>query len=93
MNKTVKDLPPAKWQKTVTIVKCDYVNENVPIMVKQDWSAHCDWYEQHKEAPGREEKVNNANHEMNIKGCQGPLCKYILDFLNKLKEEESASLT
>jgi len=81
MNQSVNNLPPAKWQKTVTITKCDYIDKNVSIMVQNDWSTKCTGYKYDK------------NSKINIKKCQGPLCEHVTDYHNKLIEEvrEAAS--
>lgn len=90
MNQSEYNLPPTKWQKTVTIIHCTYIDENVSIMIKNDWSSECTGYKQFMDSRhhGKVKNKYDKNSKIGIKKCQGPLCKHVLDYRNKLIDEE-----
>jgi hypothetical protein len=85
----VRNINVAKWQVTATTINCDRVNDYVTIMVDKDWKASCIWFEkygkQYLQIPVN--KVpKGIRHK--ISACYGVNCKYISDYVNKLREEE-----
>ena len=86
------DIPPAGWQVTATTIECDMVDEYVTIMVYGDWSCRCTWWAKYKkpatEGPGQKfPKQIKAK----IARCQGPYCKYVTGYRDKLVNEETAA--
>ncbi len=95
MNQNVYDLPPTKWQKTVTIIHCSYIDESVSIVIQNDWSSECTGYKQFTD-PRQHDKVKNKydkNFKISVKKCQGPLCKHVVDYRNKLIDEEREAVS
>jgi hypothetical protein len=85
------DIAPAGWQITATTIRCDMVDDLITIMVYKDWSAKCVWYARYKGAAlDNHRKKFSRGVKAKIAGCQGPDCKYVLDYRDKLIAEEKA---
>ena len=86
------DLAPANWQVTATTIDCDMVKEYVTIMVYKDWSCKCVWWSKYKKV-AEENPKHKFTREIKAKiaGCQGPDCKYVIEYRDKLMQEESAA--
>jgi hypothetical protein len=81
------------WQVTATTIYCDAVDDNVTIIVYQDWSTRCTGYRKYvenldKEAGkmlGRKAKQQGRNL-----GCEGPLDYRVTDYRDRLVTEDKA---
>ena len=67
-----------EWQVTTKAISCPMVGLRVTIMVKNDWTSRCCWYEEHKE----------SNFSTKLDKCKGSSCSYPIDFRDSLVREE-----
>jgi hypothetical protein len=88
MAELATDIHPAEWQITATTCKCDLVNEYVTIAVNGDWSCKCMWWNKHKSTSENPKHKFSKEIVAKISKCQGPSCKYALDYRDKLIKEE-----
>ena len=86
------DVVPANWQVTATTVECEFVTDDATILVYKDWSCRCTWWARYKKVAGEDpkHKFEKALKEK-IAKCQGPDCKYVISYRDKLIEEEKAA--
>ena len=84
------ELKPAKWQITATTIRCDLVDDFVTIMVNNDWSTKCAWHNRYKQKAleDKKQKFDKAIR-LKIEKCAGPECSYVIDYRDKLIQEES----
>ena len=78
------------WQVTAITIECRAVAEEVTIVVKNDWSAHCNGFE--KYASSRKASIELTKRSLNMKrvlDCKGTQCPQITAYIEKLKSEES----
>jgi hypothetical protein len=86
------EMAPANWQVTATTLECEMVNEYVTIMVYKDWSCKCVWYGKNKQVAAQDPKHKFPKDiKAKIGKCQGPDCKYVTGYRDKLIEEEKAA--
>jgi len=92
MTEAKVELKPAKWQITATTIRCDLVDDFVTIMVNNDWSMRCAWYNRYKQKAleDKKQKFDKAIR-VKIEKCAGPECSYVTDYRDKLIQEESGS--
>lgn len=89
MDQKPENLNPPNWQACVTTIKCDLIDEYVSIMVKNDWSSKCTWYQSYK-APNPDGKKRQKPDRITKKRtelCQGPLCSHVTNYRDKLMSE------
>jgi hypothetical protein len=80
---------PARWKTCVSTIKCDAIGDYIAIMVTNDWTSSCTWYKQFKDPlPGSPKDKPDKMTRRKIELCQGPLCSYVIDYRNKLINEE-----
>ncbi|PPD58838.1 hypothetical protein [Dehalogenimonas etheniformans] len=78
------------WQVTATTIKCDAVSDEVTIMVYPDGTAKCASYTKF----GATDKKTLAKLETRAKKlrinskCEGPQCRRITDYRDKIMAEE-----
>ena len=85
-------IPPAGWQVTATTIECDMVSEYVTIMVYGDWSCKCTWWGKYKKTAAEDPKHKFPKQtRAKIALCQGPDCKYVTGYRDKLINEETAA--
>jgi len=89
MSKANTELQPANWQITATTIHCDMVDDFVTIMINKDWSMKCAWYNRYKQKAIDENKKFNKEIKNKIEKCQGPECSYLIEYRDKLIQEES----
>ncbi len=86
------DMAPANWQVTATTIDCDMVKEYVTIMVYKDWSCKCTWWSRYKKVAGEDPKHKFSKEiKDKIGKCQGPDCKYVIGYRDKLIGEETSA--
>ena len=92
MTEAKVELKPAKWQITAATIRCDLVDDFVTIMVNNDWSMRCAWYNRYKQKAleDKKQKFDKAIR-VKIEKCAGPECSYVTDYRDKLIQEESGS--
>jgi hypothetical protein len=78
------------WQLTATTIKCDAVDDEITIMVYPDGSVKCASYPKYdstnkKSLADMEKKAKKMG--LTLK-CEGPLCRRITDYRDKLMAEE-----
>lgn len=66
------------WQLTTTTIWCPQVKLRVTLIVKEDWTTYCCWYEEQKQ----------DKRTLETRGCEGPECSYIKAYRDKLVAEE-----
>ena len=79
------------WQVTATTIYCDAVDDNVTIMVYQDWSARCTGYGKYVENLDKETAKllkRRARRLGRTLRCEGPLDHRVADYRDKLATEE-----
>ena len=87
-----KEIAPASWQVTATTIECDMVNDQVTIMVYRDWSCRCTWWARYKKVAGEDARRKfDKDIKKKILNCQGPECRYVTGYRDKLINEESAA--
>ncbi len=93
MDQPLNTLNPPDWQACVTTIKCDLINEYVSIMVKNDWSSKCTWYQSYKASnPDGKKKIKVDRITKKLIGlCQGPLCSHVISYRDKLINESKES--
>ena len=77
------------WQVTAKTIHCDAVEDEVTIMVHQDWSTNCTGF--HKYTESREEQLNLVRKSLEMRlslECEGVLCTRIAEYKLKLQDEE-----
>ncbi|MBI4334094.1 MAG: hypothetical protein HY673_22760 [Chloroflexi bacterium] len=74
----------ASWQITLTTVYCESTRSEVTIIVNRDLTARCTGCE---EAPPGEPGPRHTNRE-NLAGCEGPECRLVVEYREKLLGEE-----
>ena len=85
------DIAPANWQVTATTIDCDMVNDYVTIMVYKDWACKCTWWAKYKKVADGDSKHKFPKELKEKNGkCQGPDCKFVIGYRDKLIVEESA---
>ncbi|XUX01395.1 MAG: hypothetical protein TUN42_05280 [Dehalogenimonas sp.] len=78
------------WQVTATTIKCDVVSDEVTIMVYPDGTAKCASFLKF----GATNKKTLANLERRARKlgittkCEGPQCRRITDYRDKIMAEE-----
>lgn len=91
MAETSPNIAPANWQVTATTIECELIKEYVTIMVNRDWSCKCTWWAKHKKVAGEDPKHKfSGDVKAKIGKCQGPDCKFVTGYRDKLIEEETA---
>jgi hypothetical protein len=85
-------MAPASWQITATTIECDMVNDYVTIMVNRDWSCKCTWWSKYKKVAGEDPKRRFSKEiKAKLPRCQGPMCRYVTGYRDKLIGEEKAA--
>jgi hypothetical protein len=88
------DIARTAWQVTAATVYCDIVNDYVTIMVYGDWSSKCTWFNTNKDLTTKHPKQKNSKDiKDGVKKCQGPDCKHIKGYRDKLILEEIGKAT
>ena len=81
------------WQITATTIKCDAVSDEITILVYPDGTAKCATYLKY----GATDKKTLAQIEKRAKKvgitckCEGPQCRRVTDYLDKIMTEEVVS--
>ena len=90
MISTKEGIPLANWQVTATTIRCDLVDDFATLLVKNDWVAKCVWYNRYKQKALEDKKRRFDKHiSLKIEKCAGPTCRYVVEYQDKLIEEES----
>ena len=85
------DLKPANWQITATTIRCDYVDDNVTLMVDRDWTTRCAWYHRYKQKVLENPKRKfDKTIRLKMEKCPGAECPIALEYRDKLIREEFA---
>ena len=84
------NIAPASWQVTATSIECDMVKEYATIMVYNDWSCKCVWWNKNKNADEKKQSKFSKEIKAKIASCQGPECHYVKEYRDKLIQEEKA---
>lgn len=84
-------MAPANWQVTATTIDCDMVSDYVTIMVYKDWTCKCVWWAKYKKVAGDSKQKFSKDIKAKIEKCQGPECKYVTGYRDKLIGEEAAA--
>jgi hypothetical protein len=88
-NRKGKDSVMVDWQITATTILCEAVADQVTILVNADWSVKCTGLD--KYTKNRQASVELVKRSMSLKrslDCQGLECPYILEYKQKLMDEE-----
>lgn len=83
------DLKPGNWQITATTIRCDYVDDDVTLMVDRDWTTRCAWYRRYKQKAldGKKQKFDKEIR-IKIEKCAGSECPLAINYRDKLIQEE-----
>ena len=82
-------IPMVDWQVTAKTIHCDAVDDEVTIIVYQDWSTRCTGF--HKYTESREEQLNLVRKSLQMRfalECEGVLCTRVAEYKQKLQDEE-----
>ncbi len=90
MSGATSNIPSAKWQTCVSTMQCDFIDEPVSIMVKNDWTSHCTWYREFKDtSSGSQRRVKpDKRIKKKLELCRGPFCSHVEGYRDRLIEEE-----
>ncbi len=78
------------WQVTATTIYCGAVDDEVTILVQKDWSVQCTGYRKYGESG--KEAINLARKSKQLRRqikCEGPECRRVVQYKEKLLAEES----
>ena len=76
------------WQVTATTIYCDAVDDNVTIIVNQDWTTRCTGYRKYVDqldehtAKGLRQRSKNLNRQLK---CEGPLDHRVISYRDALR--------
>lgn len=73
------------WQVTATTVRCDVTDDDVTLLVYQDWSLKCTGHAKYSGNSGK----TGRNKGGSIRRCEGTNCQVASRYLQKLKAEEA----
>jgi len=79
------------WQLTATTIYCDAVDDEVTLIIYQDWSSRCTGYDRYHQ-PGREtgKLMGSKSRRLHRKlECEGRDCPRVIQYKNKLSAEET----
>jgi len=77
------------WQVTATTVMCEFVTDEVTIMVNNDWSVKCTGMVKYtKDRNASVELVKRSLEKKQTLECRGLDCPVIQNYILKLKREE-----
>ena len=83
------DIKPGNWQITATTVHCDYVDDDITLMVDKDWTTRCAWYRRYKQKALEDKKRKfDKAIRLKIEKCAGPECPFAIKYRDKLIQEE-----
>ncbi len=89
MNSVNSNIAPANWQVTASTVECELIREYVTIMVNREWSCQCAWWAKNKDLMKNGlDRLSSRCPDSKGLSCQGPDCKYVCQYRDKLIEEE-----
>ena len=89
--KEQKHKPAADWQLTATSIRCDAVDDDITIIVNNDWTTRCTGYKKYAENISKElasmlkKKGRKLGRELR---CEGPLDYRVTSYRDKLIAEE-----
>jgi hypothetical protein len=82
----------ASWQVTATTIGCDAVDDEVTLLVYEDWSVSCTGHGKYGE-PDRETLKLLSERSKQLKRqleCEGLNCHRVLGYKKKLLDEEAS---
>ncbi len=79
------EIPPATWQITSYCFWCSLSKNVVVIQIHSDWRARCIYYERYSALKSEREKRKMLDK------CPGPTCHYVIDYRDKLIQEQLAT--
>ena len=92
MAEALTGIAPAIWRITATTIHCEMVDDQVTIMVNGDWSCKCTWWDKYKRIAGEEPgRKFTKVIKQKIPKCQGPDCRYVIGYRDRLIGEEKAT--
>ena len=80
-------IPIPDWKVTATTIHCEAVDNEVTVLVYQDWSTKCTGYAKYHapdKLPGKKAKQTGQRPE-----CSGPTCSHVAQYKEKLAAEEA----
>jgi len=79
------------WQVTATTIYCDAVDNEVTVLVYRDWSTKCTGYTRYRESA--KEVISQLRKKGKRLGrqlaCEGPECRRVIQYKEKLASEET----
>ena len=84
------------WQVTATTIYCDAVDDDVTVMVYQDWSTRCvGYHKKYGDSVISKETAKILKNKSKKLGrqlrCEGPECHRVIAYRDKLRAEETAT--
>ena len=79
------------WQVTATTIYCDAVDDDITLLIHNDWTAKCVGYQRYHQ-PNKETRklMEKKSRKLNRKlECDGPECRYVIQYRDKLIAEET----
>ena len=67
------------WKITAKTIYCEKVDDEVTIMVRNDWSVRC---------TGQSKYSQKSASGKNVQACEGPECQRVTEYQKQLIEEE-----
>ncbi len=78
------------WQITATTIVCDSVNDEVTILVHDDWSVKCTGFIKYSTRRAGLDLVKRSLELKRLVECKGLDCPHIVAYKEKLQAEEAA---
>ena len=76
------------WQVTATTIYCDAVDDEVTILVYQDWSTKCTGYNKYGQSSREINQLKKKSQPLKRQlGCVGPECQRVIEYKDKLQSE------
>ena len=89
MNPPGVDLERAHWETTAAALPCDFIGDLITVRVTRDWVAECAWYLKYKSDRSKGNKKKRGRRSKGkIDKCVGPDCPVVINYRDKLYEEE-----
>ena len=78
------------WQVTATTIYCDAVDDDVTIIVYNDWKTRCTGFFKYSGESGDTKLLETKSKKLNRKlKCEGPLDSRVTNYRDRLVKEDA----
>ena len=75
------------WQVTAKTIYCDVIDEEVTLIIRQDWSAQCTGYSGNRDSGVAPDRLPKSK-KLRRSNCEGLECRRITEYKEQLLGEE-----